>query len=235
MNINGEDPGELGGLGDVLPAELLKKLNVLLEQLHHAEHPHHGSNIINIYASGSQHVDTIQTQNIYTEKRQEAVRANNPDEVAADKIMEAVAAVVSVGRANGSARIMNWWFCIYAPMAELNEQDNSISCFWDSQAKGMYKSFFRLMHQWFDDDTALFDDDSWTASLSSEKKKWVRAGLLNRRDGKRMLTPHECWGDYATRHQGRWTEAQAKKARTAYELWLALKSCVNSDNVISGT
>ena len=59
MNYNGEDPEELGELGDVLPAELLKKLNVLLEQLHHAEHPHHGSNIINIYASGSRHVDTI--------------------------------------------------------------------------------------------------------------------------------------------------------------------------------
>ena len=59
MNYNGEDPEELGELGDVLPAELLKKLNVLLEQLHHAEHPHHGSNTINIYASGSQHVDTI--------------------------------------------------------------------------------------------------------------------------------------------------------------------------------
>ena len=59
MNYNGEGPEELGELGDVLPAEFLKKLNVLLEQLHHAEHPHHGINIINIYAAGSQHVDTI--------------------------------------------------------------------------------------------------------------------------------------------------------------------------------
>ena len=64
MNINGEDLGELGGLGDVLPAEVLKKLNELLERLHQAEHPNHGGNIINIYASGSQHVDRVEKQYI---------------------------------------------------------------------------------------------------------------------------------------------------------------------------
>ena len=64
MNINGEDLGELGGLGDVLPAEVLKKLNELLERLHQAEHPNHGGNIINIYASGSQHVDRVENQYI---------------------------------------------------------------------------------------------------------------------------------------------------------------------------
>ncbi len=63
MNINGEDLGELGGLGDVLPAEVLKKLNELLERLHQADH-HHGGNIINIYASGSQHVDRVENQYI---------------------------------------------------------------------------------------------------------------------------------------------------------------------------
>ena len=64
MNVNGEDPGELGGLGDVLPAEVLKKLNEVLERLHQAEHPNHGGNIINIYASGSQHVDRVENQYI---------------------------------------------------------------------------------------------------------------------------------------------------------------------------
>ena len=63
MNINGENLGELGGLGDVLPAEVLKKLNEVLERLHHADH-HHGGNIINIYASGSQHVDRVEKQYI---------------------------------------------------------------------------------------------------------------------------------------------------------------------------
>ena len=63
MNVNGEDLGELGGLGDVLPAEVLKKLNEVLERLHQADH-HHGGNIINIYASGSQHVDRVEKQYI---------------------------------------------------------------------------------------------------------------------------------------------------------------------------
>ena len=57
MNHHGEDPDNLGGLGDMLPADVLKKLNDLLEQLHRAEHPQPGSNIINIYASVSQHID----------------------------------------------------------------------------------------------------------------------------------------------------------------------------------
>jgi len=68
MNINGEDLGELGGLGDVLPAEVLKKLNEVLERLHQTDH-HHGGNIINIYASGSQHVDRVEKQYIYALER----------------------------------------------------------------------------------------------------------------------------------------------------------------------
>lgn len=58
MNHNYETPDYLDGLGDMLPAELLKKLNELLEQLQRSAHPQQGSNVINIYASGSQHVDT---------------------------------------------------------------------------------------------------------------------------------------------------------------------------------
>ena len=58
MNQNEEVPDNLGGLGDLLPADVLKMVNDLLEQLHRAEHQQPGgSNIINIYASGSQHID----------------------------------------------------------------------------------------------------------------------------------------------------------------------------------
>jgi hypothetical protein len=53
-NVN--DPDNLGGLGDLLPAEVLKKLNELLEQLHHADKDHQGSTVF-IYAPGSQYVD----------------------------------------------------------------------------------------------------------------------------------------------------------------------------------
>ncbi len=55
MNHYGENPGEQGGLGDMLPAEVLKKLNELLERLHQAEHPHHGGNILNYFQGATIH------------------------------------------------------------------------------------------------------------------------------------------------------------------------------------
>lgn len=56
---NEDDPDILGGLGDMLPAEVLKKLNELLELLHQAESNHHGSKINLVYvAPGAQHVET---------------------------------------------------------------------------------------------------------------------------------------------------------------------------------
>ena len=59
MNYKDEDPGNLGGLGDVLPAEVLKMLNELLERLHQADFTNHGSKIELVYvASGGQHVET---------------------------------------------------------------------------------------------------------------------------------------------------------------------------------
>ena len=58
MNHNEEVPDFLGGLGDMLPADVLKKVNELLEQLHRADKEHQGSTtVINYYAPGSQHVD----------------------------------------------------------------------------------------------------------------------------------------------------------------------------------
>ena len=56
MNNNEEVPDFLGGLGDMLPADVLKKMNELLEQLHRAGKDHQGSPVI-IYAPGSQYVD----------------------------------------------------------------------------------------------------------------------------------------------------------------------------------
>ena len=51
MNQNiGEDPGHLGGLGALLPAEVLSKFN--------------GSIVLNIYEQGSQHVDHVENQYI---------------------------------------------------------------------------------------------------------------------------------------------------------------------------
>lgn len=57
-NTNDNDPDNLGGFDDLLPAEILKKLNELLEQLHKADFPNRGGFVLNYYEKGSQHIDT---------------------------------------------------------------------------------------------------------------------------------------------------------------------------------
>ena len=75
---NEDVPENLGGLGDLLPAEVLKMLNQLLEQMHQAEDNNHGSKIEVVYvASGGQHVETIQKQIVYTTKQQEAPKVKD--------------------------------------------------------------------------------------------------------------------------------------------------------------
>ena len=68
MIQNEEVPDSLGGLGDLLPADVLKMVNVLLEQLHQKEKDHQGSTVINIYEKGSLHVDHVDNQYIYGDK-----------------------------------------------------------------------------------------------------------------------------------------------------------------------
>ena len=90
-NHNKEVPDFLGGLGDLLPADVLKmvnffnepdeqsgtcsdsamarksrmKFNELLEQLHRNDKYQQGSTVLNIYEKGSLHVDHVDTQNFY--------------------------------------------------------------------------------------------------------------------------------------------------------------------------
>ena len=64
MNHNEEVPDFLGGLGDMLPADVLKKVIELLEQLRRADKDHQGSTVF-IYAPGSQYVETVQNQYLY--------------------------------------------------------------------------------------------------------------------------------------------------------------------------
>ena len=56
MNYNEEIPDFLGRLGDMLPADVLKMVNELLEQLHRKDNNYQGSPVL-IYAPGSQYVD----------------------------------------------------------------------------------------------------------------------------------------------------------------------------------
>ena len=63
MKKRNEDiPGNLGGLGGMLPAEVLKKLNELLERKHQEDYNNHGSTVINIYKEGSWHIDNVESQ-----------------------------------------------------------------------------------------------------------------------------------------------------------------------------
>ena len=69
-NISDEEPDELSGLCDLQPAEILMKLNELLELMHRSANERQDAsrngNVIeiNIYKSGSQRVDYIQNQYI---------------------------------------------------------------------------------------------------------------------------------------------------------------------------
>jgi len=92
MNHNEEVPDSLGGLGDMLPADVLKKLDELLELLHQKNHISQGSIVFNIYGKGSQHIDNqinIGKTNpdppcLGTEKS----AGDLPNELATDKAME---------------------------------------------------------------------------------------------------------------------------------------------------
>ena len=93
MNHNNDNPDFLGGLGDMLSADVLKVLNELLERVHRADKDHPGSPVF-IYAPGSQYVDKQFNIGAYPQPlpkgkgvdRAEAPK-NLPDVLATDKAM----------------------------------------------------------------------------------------------------------------------------------------------------
>ena len=90
MNHNEEVPESLGGLGDMLPADVLKKLDELLELLHQKNHISQGSIVFNIYGKGSQHIDNQINIGAHPGplQRTEKVAGDLPKELATDKAME---------------------------------------------------------------------------------------------------------------------------------------------------
>ena len=92
MNQNEEVPESLGGLGDMLPADVLKKVNELLELLHQKNHIRQGSKIEIVYvASGGQHVENqINIGKTYPDPPclgREKEAGDLPNELATDKAM----------------------------------------------------------------------------------------------------------------------------------------------------
>ena len=95
---NEDNPDNLGGLGGMLPAEVLKMLNELLEQQHRKDHPNNGSKIEIVYvASGGQYVDTIQSQNIYTYKRQNTSEETTSETPSPEAMARAVERTMAQG------------------------------------------------------------------------------------------------------------------------------------------
>ena len=88
MNHNEEVPDFLGGLGDMLPTDVLKKVNELLEQLHRKDKDHQGSTVF-IYAPGSQYVDKQFNIGAHPGPPQgrESGTGELPDELTTDKAM----------------------------------------------------------------------------------------------------------------------------------------------------
>ena len=91
MNFNHENPDNLGGLGDLLPAEVLKRLEKLLEQLQQAGYTNPGSKIELVYvAPGAQHVETqVNIGNPPPPKREGSLKRerNLPDILATEEAM----------------------------------------------------------------------------------------------------------------------------------------------------
>ena len=90
--------------------ESLGFINRLLEQLHQADYKTLGSKIEIVYvASGGQHVETIQSQNIYTYKRQSA--SEEPTSVTPPP--EAMARAVERTMAQGFWWASTAWAVVY--------------------------------------------------------------------------------------------------------------------------
>ncbi len=103
MRYKNEDPENLGRLGGLLPAEVLKMLNELLEQLHQADYINQGSKIEIVYvASGGQHVDKVERQYIGSPSPDpSSVRASPPDPSFPSRARLPVAFPVREGSAKG--------------------------------------------------------------------------------------------------------------------------------------
>jgi len=91
MSHNEDVPDFLGGLGDMLPADVLKKVNELLEQLHQKDKDHQGSKIEVVYvASGGQHVETqinLAPPGPSKERKKEAEPPALPDALSTEEAM----------------------------------------------------------------------------------------------------------------------------------------------------
>ena len=97
---NENDPDNLGGLGDMLPAEVLKKINQLLELLQQADSKQHGSVAFNIYEKGSLHVDHVDNQTFYGDTCPKPRKTSKGDETPTAELFNADTPLSALFREN---------------------------------------------------------------------------------------------------------------------------------------
>ena len=168
MNHNEEVPDFLGGLGDMLPADVLKKVNELLEQLHQKDKDRHGSTVI-IYAPGSQYVDKQfnfgREPHPQTPLRKargvDSSEASKslPDELATDKAMVLWRKAQQAGYVDEHyqpllSRTQAALLAHYmAKKLEIKDKWKTFEVLWDR--RNMYRDYYDAMNQ---DQTYLFLD-----------------------------------------------------------------------------
>ena len=157
MNNNEEVPDFQGGLGDMLPADVLKKMNELLEQLHCKDKDHQGSPVF-IYAPGSQYVDKQFNIGAYPRplpkgKGVDSAEASKslPDVLATDKAMALWRKTQRAGYVDGHYQplLSRTQAALLADaMAErlgIKEKWKVFETLWNR--KNMYKDYYRAMEQ----------------------------------------------------------------------------------------
>ena len=169
MNHNEEVPDFLGGLGDMLPADVLKKVNELLERVHRADKDHQGSPVF-IYAPGSQYVDkqiNIGEKNLPKPEThpdppcvgREKSAEGLPDELATDEAMVLWRKAQQAGYVNEHyqpllSRTQAALLAHYmAKKLEIKDKWKTFEVLWNR--RNMYRDYYDAMNQ---DQTYLFLD-----------------------------------------------------------------------------
>ena len=160
---NEDDPDNLGGLGGMLSAEVLKMLNELLEQLHLLENERMRKSEnektieINIYEKGSWHVDNVENQHFYGEKWAELPKAEKsnlsalPDVLATEEAMALWEKVQDAGYVDAHYQplISRTQAALLADaMAErlgIREKWKTFETLWNR--KNMYRDYYQALDQ----------------------------------------------------------------------------------------
>ncbi len=153
MNHIEEVPDFLGGLGDMLSADVLKMVNELLEQLHRKDKDHQGCPVF-IYAPGSQYVDK---QYIFGDKMPGKINAPDRGGESLPEVLRTEKAMALWKKAQEAGYVDEYYLPLISrtqaalladAMAErlgIKEKWNVFGKLW--HRSNMYKDLYRAMEQ----------------------------------------------------------------------------------------